>query len=391
MTQDAFVIPQTTLDRCWERAPAHDRDGSFFDQDFRELVQAGYLRLAVPTELGGLGRTLAPAMAEQRRLAYFSAPTALAMNMHLYWTGLAADLWRAGDRSLEWLLRGAVKGDVYAAGHAETGNDVPVLLSTTKAERVSGGYRFTGRKSFGSLTPVWTHLGIHGMDLSDPTAPQVVHGFMGRDAKNHNVVDTWDVLGMRATRSDDTVLDGVFVPAERIARVVPAGAAGFDPFVLGIFGWALLGFANVYYGLARRVFDLTIERVKSKRSLALSRSMAYHAEVQHAIADMALELEAVEPHIDRLAADWDQGVAHGATWPAKIVAAKHHAVEGSWRVVDTALDVAGGFGIFRHAGLERLFRDARLGKIHPANAALTREIVAKTALGISLDETPRWG
>jgi alkylation response protein AidB-like acyl-CoA dehydrogenase len=330
-------------------------------------------------------------MAEQRRLAYFSAPTALAMNMHLYWTGLAADLWRAGDRSLEWLLRGAVKGDVYAAGHAETGNDVPVLLSTTKAERVSGGYRFTGRKSFGSLTPVWTHLGIHGMDLSDPTAPQVVHGFMGRDAKNHNVVDTWDVLGMRATRSDDTVLDGVFVPAERIARVVPAGAAGFDPFVLGIFGWALLGFANVYYGLARRVFDLTIERVKSKRSLALSRSMAYHAEVQHAIADMALELEAVEPHIDRLAADWDQGVAHGATWPAKIVAAKHHAVEGSWRVVDTALDVAGGFGIFRHAGLERLFRDARLGKIHPANAALTREIVAKTALGISLDETPRWG
>ena len=56
-----------------------------------------------------------------------------------------------------------------------------------------------------------------------------------------------------------------------------------------------------------------------------------------------------------------------------------------------ALDVAGGFGIFRKAGLERLFRDARLGRMHPANLMLTREIVAKTALGIGLDETPRWG
>jgi hypothetical protein len=49
--------------------------------------------------------------------------------------GLAADLWRAGDRSLEWLLRGAVAGNVYAAGHAETGNDIPVLLSTTKGRK----------------------------------------------------------------------------------------------------------------------------------------------------------------------------------------------------------------------------------------------------------------
>ena len=98
--------------------------------------------------------------------------------MHLYWTGVAADLWRAGDKSLEWLLTGAVKGDVYAAGHAEKGNDIPVLLSTTKAEPVKGGYRFTGHKHFGSLTPVWTFLGLHGLDTSDPAAPKVVHAFM---------------------------------------------------------------------------------------------------------------------------------------------------------------------------------------------------------------------
>ena len=391
MSDSEFVVPQETLERCWRRAPDYDRDNRFFEEDFRELTDAGYLRIAVPRELGGLGRDLAGVSREQRRLAYYSAPTALAMNMHVYWTGLAADMWRGGDKSLEWLLRGAVAGQVYAAGHAETGNDIPVLLSTTQAVRVDGGYRFTGRKAFGSLSPVWTYLGVHGMDTSDPAAPKVVHGFLHRDAGNYRVQETWDAMGMRATKSDDTLLEGAFVPDALIGRVVPAGPAGLDAFVLGIFAWGLIGFGNVYYGLARRVFDLTIERVKTKSAIALSRSMAYHAEVQHTVAEMALELEGIEPHLDRVAEDWSTGVAHGATWPAKIVAAKYHAVESSWRVVDAAFDVSGGFGIFRKAGLERLFRDARLGRIHPANAFLTREIVAKTALGIGLDESPRWG
>ena len=63
------------------------------------------------------------------------------------------------------------------------------------------------------------------MDTSDPAAPKVVHAFMRRDAENYTASETWDVLGMRATRSDDTVLDGAFVPDEHIARVVPAGPA----------------------------------------------------------------------------------------------------------------------------------------------------------------------
>ncbi len=390
-TDKQYLLPQATLERFWERAPEHDRAGSFFEQDFRDLKDAGYLRIAVPKELGGLGASLAVVAREQRRLAYYAAPTALAINMHVYWTGLAADLWRAGDRSLEWLLKGAVNGEVYAAGHAESGNDIPLLLSTTQAVRKEGGYVFTGRKSFGSLAPVWTYFGLHGMDTSDPAAPKIVHGFLRRDARNYKMQETWDVLGMRATRSEDTVLEGAFVPDAQIARVVAAGAAGFDLFILGVFAWALVGFGNIYYGLARRVFDLTVEKVKSKTSIGLTRSMAYHPEVQHAIAEMALELEGIEPHLDRVADDWSTGVDHGPAWGSKIVAAKYRAVEGSWRVVDRALDVAGGFGIFRKGGLERLFRDARLGRLHPANGFLTHEIVAKTALGISLDESPRWG
>jgi alkylation response protein AidB-like acyl-CoA dehydrogenase len=334
---------------------------------------------------------LAEVCREQRRLAYHAPATALAVNMHLYWIGIAADLWRSGDRSLEWVLRDAAAGEIFAAGHAEAGNDVPVLLSTTKAERVDGGYRFTGRKQFGSLTPVWTRFGLHGMDTSDPKQPKIVHAFMPRDTSGYVIKETWDVLGMRATRSDDTILENVFIPDRYIARVVPAGGAGVDSFVLGIFAWALMGFGNIYYGLARRALDQTIHAVKSKGSLAVSRSMAYHPEVQHAIAEMVIELESIGPHLERVAEDWSNGAEYGAEWPLKIFAAKYRAVEGSWRVVDRGLDVIGGSGIFRSVGYERLLRDARLGRLHPANSFLTHEVVAKTALGISLDEQPRWG
>jgi len=379
------------LERCRKRAAGYDRDNKFFSEDFEELRDAGYLRLPLPAEFGGPGLGLADVVREQRRLAYYAPPTALGVNMHLYWVGVAADLWRAGDRSMEWLLNEAARGAVFAAGHAESGNDIPVLLSTTKAERVAGGYRFTGHKSFGSLTPVWTYLGLHGMDMSDPAAPKVVHAFMPRDTAGFRVEDTWDVLGMRATRSDDTILEGAIVPDRFVVRVIPAGAAGVDLFVLAVFAWALLGFGNIYYGMAQYALDRTVDTLKKKKSIALSRSMAYHAEVQHGVADMGLELEGIGPHLDRIAQEWTTGVNHGAQWPAKIFAAKYHAVEGAWRIIDRALDLAGGFGIFRRGELERLFRDARLGRIHPANSALTHELVAKTLLGISPDETPRWG
>ena len=400
MAEAAKAIPQIRaeswltdemLARFESRAATYDRENRFFDQDFDELRSSGYLKLPLPSEFGGAGLTLARVCRQQRRLAYHAPATALGVNMHIYWVGVAADLWRRGDTSLEWMLRDAAAGEIFAAGHAERGNDIPVLLSTATAERVEGGYRFTGRKQFGSLTPVWTRLGLHGVDASDPEHPKIVHAFLQRDSAGYLIKETWDVVGMRATRSDDTILEAAFVPDRYVARVVPAGAAGIDPFVLSVFAWALMGFGNVYYGLARRALDKTIAAAKSKQSVALSRSLAYHPEVQHAIADMVIELESIGPHLDRIAEDWSNGVDHGAEWPAKIFSAKYHAVEGSWRIVDQGLDVAGGGGIFRSAGYECLLRDARLGRIHPANAFLTHEVVAKTALGISLDEQPRWG
>jgi alkylation response protein AidB-like acyl-CoA dehydrogenase len=120
-----------------------------------------------------------------------------------------------------------------------------------------------------------------------------------------------------------------------------------------------LGFASVYYGLAQCALDWTIENVKKKTSVGMSRSMAYHAEVQHAVAEMVIEMESISPHLDEVVQDWSDVVDYGHGWGSKIVAAKYRVVEGGWRIVDTVMELAGGFGIFKVAGASVPRRTAR--------------------------------
>ena len=385
------ILSDALLQGCRQRAAGYDRDNKFCQEDFDELKAAGYLKMAIPKEFGGLGYSLHQAHQETRRLARHAPATALCMNMHHYWVGTAADTWRmTKDKSIEFILEEAAKGEIFAAGHAEPGNETSLTMSATKAEKVPGGYKFTGRKAFGSLTPVWTRLGLHGMDTSDPNNPKIVHGFLPRDSSGFTIKETWDVMGMRATRSDDTMLEGAFIPDRYIARVVPAGLAGADLFILSIFAWALGGFSNVYYGLSERLVELTVEHVKNKTSIGLTRTMAHHPEVQRGVAEMVVTLEAMRTQVDAMTNDWSNGVQH-PDWPIKIVATKYNVVNGAWKIADQALETSGGFGMFKKSEMERLFRDARCGRFHPANASLTHELIGKLALGVNPDDPQRWG
>ena len=388
---DSWSIPEEILERCHERAPMYDRENRFCQEDFDELKEAGYLNMAVPKEMGGHGMSMTEVNKETQRLAYHAPATALCINMHIYWTGVAASLKANGDDSLDWLLEASAAGEVFAAGHSESGNTVPLLLSTTTAEKVDGGYKFTGRKGFTSLTPVWTQLGLHGIDASDPENPKVVHGFLPRDADGIEIEEVWDVMGMRATGSENTTVDGAFVPDERIARIVPAGAAGVDLFILSIFAWALSGFGGIYLGLSERIRDLIIKQVTSKSALGMTRTMAYHPEVQRKTAEIVMRLEAMAPQLRELTEDWSNGVDHGPYWVVKIVGTKYNMVEAAWKIADLAMDLSSGYGMFKAAELERLFRDCRAGRFHPATAMLAYELIGKGVLGIDPDEQPRWG
>jgi len=388
-TRLAAVLPVDLLEQFRARAAELDRTNTYFADDLADLRSRGYLAAAVPSELGGGGLNLRQFADSQRRLARYAPATALAITMHSYWIGIAVELERTGDTSLRWILEAALRGDVFAAGHAESGNDIPVLLSTCAAERVDGGYRLNGRKQFGSNGPAWRWLGAHAVDADTPGGPQIVHAFVERSSPGVTVVETWDTLGMRPTQSHDTILDNVFVPDSRIGRVVPAGD-GADPFLVAMAVWPLSLFAAVYLGIADRAVELAVASARRKQSIAIERgAYAYNPMVQHQVAEMFLELDAASASLERFVDDWIDGVDLTETLVPRLYATKWRAVEAAKRVVDIALDVVGGAGMFKASELERLYRDVRCGGFHPGNDALTHELVGKAVLGVLADQ-PRW-
>src|SRR4051812_9887778 len=82
---DAFVPMATALaEEFATRAAEYDRDNTFAIENFERLKTVGYLRLAVPEELGGLGASMRQVCYAQAELARGCASTALAVNMHLF-------------------------------------------------------------------------------------------------------------------------------------------------------------------------------------------------------------------------------------------------------------------------------------------------------------------
>src|SRR6187200_1455179 len=98
------LLTEEMLARFDERAPQYDRENRFFDEDFDELRTSGYLSCALPPDYGGAGLGLYQYSQLARRLGSVAPATALAVNMHIYWTGLAADLVRMGDDSCRFIL-----------------------------------------------------------------------------------------------------------------------------------------------------------------------------------------------------------------------------------------------------------------------------------------------
>lgn len=377
------LLPDDLLERIRSRAAGYDRDNAFFHEDLQELAKAGYLKLFVPASDGGKGLGLEAAAQCQRRLATAAPATALAVNMHLVWTGVAHVLAARGDHSLAFVLEEAAQGEVFAFGNSEAGNDSVLFDSrTTAVPDEDGGYTFTGTKIFTSLSPAWTRLGIFGKDPdARDGAGELVHGFITRETPGYRILDDWDTLGMRASQSATTVLEGVKAPAGRIFRKLPVGPNA-DPLIFAIFACFESLLAAVYTGLGERALAVGVETVKRRASLKNGgRSYAQDPDIRWKVAEAAMALDGLYPQLKTVTADVDALADHGAQWFPKLVGLKVNATETARRVVDLAIRVSGGSSYFRGSELERLYRDVLAGMFHPSDDESAHNTVANAWLG----------
>jgi alkylation response protein AidB-like acyl-CoA dehydrogenase len=285
-----------------------------------------------------------------------------------------------GDNSLDYVLREAAAGEIFGFGVSEAGNDQVLFDSRTVAEpRAGGGYSFTGTKVFTSLSPAWTRLGVFGRDDSG-AEPQLVWAFIDREAPGYSIKDDWDTLGMRASQSCTTVLQGVEAAPDRVFRKLPVGPNP-DPLVFGIFAAFEILLASVYAGVGRRAVDLAVEAAQRRTSLKTGRNYAQDPDIRRRVADAALAMDGLYPQLESIARDVDELADHGRFWFAKLAGVKVRATETAKQVVEQAVRVSGGAGYSRGSEVERLYRDVLAGLYHPSDDESAHATIASAWLG----------
>lgn len=376
-----IALPDDLLDRIRSRARGYDRDNAFFREDLDELAASGYLRCLVPTSFGGAGAPLLDVVRSQSRLAEAAPATALGVGMHLIWTSVARMLHDGGDDCLDFLLRDAAAGEIIAFAISEPDNDLVLLGSDTDARPTGdGGYAFTGVKVFTSLSPAWTRLGTFGLDSTSADAPRLVHAVLTRDAPGISIGDDWDTVGMRATQSHTTRLDGAVAEPSRVFRRLEPGPNA-DPLILAIFTSFEILIAAVYVGIGERALQLAVESATSRRSARTGAARSADPAIRRRIASIAMSQDGLRPRLESLAADVDHGVDHGDQWFRRLVGLKVAATRGARSAVEQAIAVTGGSSMRSGSELGRLYRDVLAGGFHPSNDDSAESTIATAVLG----------
>ena len=368
------------LARIHERAAEADATNTYPERDLADLRDAGYLAAFVPTEFGGAGLSLTEIAAEQTTLAKAAPGTALGINMHQIIVGLGRYLVAHGNARGEQILRDAAAGEVFGFGISEPGNDLVLFGSTTRATATTdGGYSFEGTKIFTSLSPVWTRLLIFGRAETEE-GPKSVFGIVHRDDEGYSINDDWNTLGMRATQSMTTLLQGVTVPADRILTITDPGPSA-DPVIFGIFSHFEILLAATYQGVGERAVEVAAEHVARRRSVKNQTTYSNDPDIRWRIAEAALIMNAVGPQIRELARDIDAGVDRGRSWMPQLSAAKNTAAEATLRAVEQAMRACGGSAYYNTHELSRLYRDALAGLFQPSDQESLHAAWANLILG----------
>jgi acyl-CoA dehydrogenase len=352
------------------RVAEHDASDAFVAKNYAELKARGVFAACIPAELGGGDASYRELCEMLRELAHFCGSTALALAMHTHLVATIVWRWRRDPQAVEGLLR-------------RIADERLVLISTGasdwldgsgKAERVEGGWRITARKIFGSGVPAGDFL-ITGAVCDDPeTGATVLHFPLSLKAEGVRVLDTWQVLGMRATGSHDVAIEGAFVPETAISGRRPKGkwhllmhAAVFNAFPL-VYG--------VYLGIAEAARDLAVQRARER-----GRS---NADISYLVGEMENELAAARfAHADMVTTVVTG--EPGAEATNRIMIGRTLAGRAAIRTVDKAMEVVGGSALYRNVGLERLFRDVQGARYHPLQEKAQHRYAGRMALGLDID------
>ena len=374
-------------DRCLElaadfatRSAAHDRDGTHPLENYEILKGEGFLALTVAPEFGGAGHSFLDHTIAYEALGQGCPSTALAFNMHasvvmpiLQSPDIAPDV-KAMIADLVVGQRRMIGGNFSEPSTTSIIGERPLA---TRVRRVADGWRITGKKMFASMIGAsdYTMVLAYPDDATTPTAGALV--MVPREAPGRSLNMNWDVLGMRATRSDQLVLEDCALPD----NAVILRTDDIRGFRLAYLNWFWGSYTAVYLGLAVAAMNELIRAMHDRRPEGYAQSLAWHPDIRRHAGELSAELEAARLITYRSA--WlSDSEGPTAETTAALYRAKYAVGQAVSRITRVALTLGGAHGIFKGTRMEQLFRDGALAEIQPPPTDFCVQQVGIHALGL---------
>ncbi|MFE4171319.1 acyl-CoA dehydrogenase family protein [Streptomyces sp. NPDC056909] len=365
------------------RAAEHDRDASFPTEGFALAHEAGLLTATVAARHGGPGAGLADTVRILRALGAGDPAVALVTAMTLFTHAAEARTPGWPPAAYAALLDASATGPALVNAlrvEPELGSPVRGGLPATTARRDGDRWLLTGRKIYSTGAVGLSRMLVFARTDEDPVR---AGSFIVRAGSPGLTVEpTWDHVGLRASRSDDVVLDSVPVPAGDVIALDEAGdipGARPDP---ETGAWNALGLTALYLGVAGAARDWLTGFLHERVPTALGAPLATLPRFRTAVGEIETALFGADTLVDTLAARIDTGDREAAE---RAGAAKVLGTRVAVTAIEQAVALIGNHGLTRANPLQRHYRDVLCARVHTPQDDSVLLTTGRAALDRALD------
>ncbi len=348
------------------RSAQHDRDASHPIENYQRLCDEGFLALTAARKWGGAGASFLDHTIAYEALGQGCPSTALAFNMHASVVMPLLECVEVTTETKRRIAQMVVHDRCLIAGNFSEPITTALIGErplNTRARRIDGGYSVSGRKMFASMLEAADYVLVMAYPEAATTPFAGIILMLPRVTAGRRVDPNWDVLGMRATRSDALILEECRVPDSAVVF----RSDDMRSFRHAYLNWFWGSYTAVYLGLAAAAYDELRRMVHTRQPEGYAQPLAYHPDVRRHVAEISVDLEAARLITYRSA--WlSDTEGPTAETTAALYRAKYMVGEAVTRITRAALTLGGAHGIFKGSRLEQLFRDGALAPLHPPPA-----------------------
>jgi alkylation response protein AidB-like acyl-CoA dehydrogenase len=363
-------VRRFALERLAPHVRAMDDAGVFRRDLLQEFFDLGLMAVEVPEEFGGQGGTFFQSILAIEELARVDPSAAVIVDVQNTLFLNAILHWGTAEQKRRWLPR-AAKDTVASYALSEAGSGSDAFALATRAVEDGDSYLLTGRKLwitnaaeagffllFANVNPAQGYKGITAF-------------LVERDFPGFQVGKKEDKLGIRASSTCELILDGCRVPKTNVVGEVGKGYK----IAIETLNEGRIGIGAQMLGLAQGALDHALAYAQQRKQFG--KPIADFQGVQFELAEMAVDVEATRLMV------YNAARLHDAGRPFLTEAAmcKYFASQVAERVASRAVEVLGGVGFTKDYPVEKLYRDAKIGRIYEGTSNMQKMTIAKQILG----------